>query len=408
MLAQRVEQRGAGVDLEGVLAAVDLQAHLRERRRRGRGRLRLRHLERAAGDGRRTGQEQLASGQVQIGMWAHRASLTSRSKPRAGDRPSWRARTPRRRENPPMATIVGGIAASHTPTIGFAFDATSATTQSWTPMFEAFDPVRRWLAQKPARRALLHLQRPRHVILLRPLLGVRARHRRALRGGRRGRRRARPAPVAGRSGVRRAPRPLAHGRRVRPVLLPGPGARPRLLLAAVDAVPARRRRLAGAESFRCRSACCSSRSRRRAAATGSARRCAARSRAIRKTCGSRSSRPAACRTRSTASAPASTTPPGTSAVPRPVSRTTPSGSAGMTHAELAELGGFEGAEVIMWLVMRGALSANVRCLHRAYYAAVDDRHRDRDLRRPRRRAVGERGRSACASTRSSSCKASSD
>jgi gallate dioxygenase len=38
----------------------------------------------------------------------------------------------------------------------------------------------------------------------------------------------------------------------------------------------------------------------------------------------------------------------------------------MTHAELAELGGVEGAEVIMWLVMRGALSANVRCLHRAY------------------------------------------
>ena len=38
----------------------------------------------------------------------------------------------------------------------------------------------------------------------------------------------------------------------------------------------------------------------------------------------------------------------------------------MTHAELARLGGVEGAEVIMWLVMRGALSAQVRCLHRAY------------------------------------------
>ena len=41
--------------------------------------------------------------------------------------------------------------------------------------------------------------------------------------------------------------------------------------------------------------------------------------------------------------------------------------AGMTQAELAALGGMEGAEVIMWLVMRGALSANVRRLHRAYY-----------------------------------------
>lgn len=39
----------------------------------------------------------------------------------------------------------------------------------------------------------------------------------------------------------------------------------------------------------------------------------------------------------------------------------------MTHAEYAELGGFEGAEVIMWLVMRGAMDARVRCLHRTYY-----------------------------------------
>ena len=39
----------------------------------------------------------------------------------------------------------------------------------------------------------------------------------------------------------------------------------------------------------------------------------------------------------------------------------------MTHAELAELGGFEGAEVIMWLVIRGALSAQVRKVHQQYY-----------------------------------------
>jgi len=41
--------------------------------------------------------------------------------------------------------------------------------------------------------------------------------------------------------------------------------------------------------------------------------------------------------------------------------------AGMTHAEYAELGGMEGAEVIMWLIMRGALSAQVKCVHRSYY-----------------------------------------
>lgn len=39
----------------------------------------------------------------------------------------------------------------------------------------------------------------------------------------------------------------------------------------------------------------------------------------------------------------------------------------ITHAEYATLGGMEGSEVIMWLVMRGALSAQVRCLHRSYY-----------------------------------------
>lgn len=41
--------------------------------------------------------------------------------------------------------------------------------------------------------------------------------------------------------------------------------------------------------------------------------------------------------------------------------------ASLTQAELAELGGMEGAEVIMWLVMRGALSANVRKVHQSYY-----------------------------------------
>ena len=41
--------------------------------------------------------------------------------------------------------------------------------------------------------------------------------------------------------------------------------------------------------------------------------------------------------------------------------------ASLTQAELAELGGMEGAEVIMWLIMRGALSANVRKVHQSYY-----------------------------------------
>jgi gallate dioxygenase len=39
----------------------------------------------------------------------------------------------------------------------------------------------------------------------------------------------------------------------------------------------------------------------------------------------------------------------------------------ITIAQYAERGGFEGAEVIMWLIMRGALAPKVRKLHQAYY-----------------------------------------
>lgn len=44
----------------------------------------------------------------------------------------------------------------------------------------------------------------------------------------------------------------------------------------------------------------------------------------------------------------------------------PEALAEMTHAEYATLGGLEGAEVIMWLVMRGALASNVRRVHSSY------------------------------------------
>jgi gallate dioxygenase len=39
----------------------------------------------------------------------------------------------------------------------------------------------------------------------------------------------------------------------------------------------------------------------------------------------------------------------------------------MTQADFARLGGMEGAEVIMWLIMRGALSANIKRVHQSYY-----------------------------------------
>lgn len=47
-----------------------------------------------------------------------------------------------------MARIIGGIAASHTPTIGFAKDHKSPQDRGWTEVFRLFDPLRRWLQEK--------------------------------------------------------------------------------------------------------------------------------------------------------------------------------------------------------------------------------------------------------------------
>jgi gallate dioxygenase len=47
-----------------------------------------------------------------------------------------------------MATIVGGIATSHTPTIGFALDAKKHNDPVWAPIFKGYEPVQQWLAEK--------------------------------------------------------------------------------------------------------------------------------------------------------------------------------------------------------------------------------------------------------------------
>ncbi|MGH8148907.1 MAG: gallate dioxygenase [Steroidobacteraceae bacterium] len=47
-----------------------------------------------------------------------------------------------------MATIVGGIATSHTPTIGFALDTHKENDAVWAPIFEGYKPVQQWLAEK--------------------------------------------------------------------------------------------------------------------------------------------------------------------------------------------------------------------------------------------------------------------
>jgi gallate dioxygenase len=47
-----------------------------------------------------------------------------------------------------MARIIGGIASSHTPTIGFALDAAKQADPAWAPIFDGYRPVQAWLAEK--------------------------------------------------------------------------------------------------------------------------------------------------------------------------------------------------------------------------------------------------------------------
>lgn len=47
-----------------------------------------------------------------------------------------------------MARIIGGIAVSHTPTIGFAVDHNKQEESAWAPIFKSFEPMRRWLDEK--------------------------------------------------------------------------------------------------------------------------------------------------------------------------------------------------------------------------------------------------------------------
>lgn len=47
-----------------------------------------------------------------------------------------------------MARIIGAIASSHTPTIGFALDAKKQADPAWKPIFDAYAPIQTWIAEK--------------------------------------------------------------------------------------------------------------------------------------------------------------------------------------------------------------------------------------------------------------------
>lgn len=46
-----------------------------------------------------------------------------------------------------MARIIGGIGTSHVPTIGMAFDKGRQADPDWAPLFKGYEPVAKWLAQ---------------------------------------------------------------------------------------------------------------------------------------------------------------------------------------------------------------------------------------------------------------------
>jgi len=46
-----------------------------------------------------------------------------------------------------MANIIGGLAVSHTPTIGFAVDHDKQKEGAWAPIFDGFAPMQQWLAE---------------------------------------------------------------------------------------------------------------------------------------------------------------------------------------------------------------------------------------------------------------------
>ncbi len=47
-----------------------------------------------------------------------------------------------------MAKIIGAVASSHSPTIGFAYDTNKQNDPVWAPIFKGYEPVQQWIAEK--------------------------------------------------------------------------------------------------------------------------------------------------------------------------------------------------------------------------------------------------------------------
>lgn len=263
-----------------------------------------------------------------------------------------------------MAQIIGGLAASHTPTIGFAFDRDKRDDPVWAPIFEAFEPVQRWIADR--RPDVLLFIYNDHVTSFffdhypAFALGVGRQWQVADEGG--GARELPPVdghPAFAEHIARSLAadefdlsvfqdRALDHGCfSPLSVMCPHAPAWP------VKLVPLQ----VGVLQF----------------PIPTARRCFKLGQALRRAI---ESYPDDLRVAVVATGGlshqvhgerAGFNDPAWDARFLDLLERDPEQLAELTHAEYAALGGMEGAEVIMWLVMRGALSARVECRHRAYY-----------------------------------------
>lgn len=263
-----------------------------------------------------------------------------------------------------MARIIGAVACSHTPTIGFAFDRHKQQDPVWAPIFEAFAPVQRWLAEK--KPDVLFFIYNDHVSSFffdhyaAFSLGVGEEHRVADEGGG-----ARDLPaLAGHPALARhigrslvadefdlsffQDRALDHG-----VFSPMSLLCPHEPGWPMPVVPLQIGVLQSP--------------------VPSARRCWRLGRALRRAI---DSYPEDLSVAIVATGGlshqvhgerAGFNNPAWDARFLDLIENDPVRLTEMTQAELATLGGMEGAEVVMWLVMRGALSSNVKKLHQRYY-----------------------------------------
>ncbi|WP_124381792.1 gallate dioxygenase [Ralstonia sp. SET104] len=263
-----------------------------------------------------------------------------------------------------MATIIGAIASSHTPTIGFALDAAKQQDPVWAPIFSAYAPVAQWLAQ--AKPDVLLVVYNDHVTSFffdhysAFALGIGESYAPADEGG--GPRQL--PPIAGHTGLARhigaslvadefdmsffQDKALDHGCfSPLSVMLPHATEWPTKIIplqVGVLQFPA-----------------------------PSARRCYKLGQAIRRAV---ESYPEDLRVAIVATGGLSHQVHGERAgfnntewdkTFLDLFESDPEALLELTHADYARLGGFESAEVVMWMVMRGAMSSRMKCLHRDYY-----------------------------------------